>query len=89
MLVSVGRIEGPVNNTGIADFRHTADSGFARWHTVTETNLGGVFLCTSAATPALKKTRGAIAYAASNSASRLDAAHPSAANEKAPASHHD
>jgi meso-butanediol dehydrogenase/(S,S)-butanediol dehydrogenase/diacetyl reductase len=55
-----GRIDHLVNNAGVADFGPLEDHTFARWRTVMETNLDGVFLCSQAATPELKKTHGSI-----------------------------
>ncbi|SLN36479.1 SDR family NAD(P)-dependent oxidoreductase [Pseudooctadecabacter jejudonensis] len=65
-----GRIDGLVNNAGVADFGPIEETGFDRWKTVMETNLDGVFLCTQAATPALKDSRGAIVNIASISGLR-------------------
>lgn len=65
-----GRIDALVNNAGVADFGPIEATDFARWRTVMETNLDGVFLCTQAAIPALKETRGAIVNIASISGLR-------------------
>ncbi|SMX42356.1 SDR family NAD(P)-dependent oxidoreductase [Octadecabacter ascidiaceicola] len=65
-----GRIDGLVNNAGVADFGPIAETDFVRWKTVMETNLDGVFLCTQAATPALKESKGAIVNIASISGLR-------------------
>jgi len=65
-----GRIDALVNNAGVADFGPMAETDFARWRTVMETNLDGVFLCTQAAVPALKETQGAIVNIASISGLR-------------------
>lgn len=65
-----GRIDALVNNAGVADFGPMAETDFARWRTVMETNLDGVFLCTQAAAPALKETKGAIVNIASISGLR-------------------
>ncbi|WP_296421057.1 SDR family NAD(P)-dependent oxidoreductase [Pseudooctadecabacter sp.] len=65
-----GTINGLVNNAGVADFGPIEDTGFDRWKTVMETNVDGVFLCTQAATPALKKSKGAIVNIASISGLR-------------------
>ena len=65
-----GQIDALVNNAGVADFDHIVDTTFARWRKVMETNLDGVFLCTQAAIPALKASRGAIVNIASISGLR-------------------
>lgn len=65
-----GQIDALVNNAGVADFGPIEETDFARWRTVMETNLDGVFLVTQACTPALKKSRGAIVNIASISGLR-------------------
>lgn len=70
VLEKFDRIDALVNNAGVADFGPIEDTTFARWRTVMETNLDGVFLCTQAAIPALKKTKGAIVNIASISGLR-------------------
>ena len=65
-----GRIDALVNNAGVADFGPIEDTTFERWKTVMATNLDGVFLCTQAAIPALKESRGAIVNIASISGLR-------------------
>ena len=69
-LARFGRIDHLVNNAGVADFGPMEDHTFARWRTVMETNLDGVFLCSQAAIPALKKSRGSIVNIASISGLR-------------------
>ena len=54
-----GRVDALVNNAGVADFGPIEETTFARWREVMATNLDGVFLGVPAATPALKKPRGA------------------------------
>ncbi|MEZ5658494.1 MAG: SDR family oxidoreductase [Burkholderiaceae bacterium] len=60
VLAAYGRIDALVNNAGVADFGPIEGVDYARWRTVMATNLDGVFLCSQAATEALKRTRGAI-----------------------------
>ncbi|MEM7408408.1 MAG: SDR family oxidoreductase [Pseudomonadota bacterium] len=55
-----GRVDALVNNAGVADFGPLEQTTFARWRTVMATNLDGVFLCSQAIAPELKKTAGAI-----------------------------
>lgn len=65
-----GGIDALVNNAGVADFGPIEDTSFERWRTVMATNLDGPFLCTQAATPALKESKGAIVNIASISGLR-------------------
>jgi meso-butanediol dehydrogenase/(S,S)-butanediol dehydrogenase/diacetyl reductase len=66
----MGRIDALVNNAGVADFGPIAETDFARWRRVMETNLDGVFLCSQAAIPHLCATKGAIVNVASISGLR-------------------
>ncbi|WP_299808237.1 SDR family NAD(P)-dependent oxidoreductase [uncultured Roseibium sp.] len=70
VLEHFGQIDALVNNAGVADFGPIEDTTFARWRTVMETNLDGVFLMSQAAIPALRETRGAIVNIASISGLR-------------------
>lgn len=63
-------IDALVNNAGVADFGPIEETTFERWQTVMDTNLNGPFLCTQAATPALKAAKGAIVNIASISGLR-------------------
>ena len=65
-----GRIDAVVNNAGVADFGPIAETDFARWRRVMETNLDGVFLVSQATTPALKENKGALVNIASISGLR-------------------
>jgi len=65
-----GRLDNLINNAGVADFGPIADTSFERWRTVMATNLDGVFLCSQAAIPHLKKTSGSIVNIASISGLR-------------------
>ncbi len=65
-----GAIDALVNNAGVADFGPIEETTFERWRTVMETNLDGPFLCTQAATPALKASKGSIVNIASISGLR-------------------
>ncbi|MEX3008183.1 SDR family NAD(P)-dependent oxidoreductase [Hoeflea sp. TYP-13] len=69
-LAAFGRIDALINNAGVADFGPIEQTGFKRWREVMATNLDGVFLCSQAATPALKETRGCIVNIASISGLR-------------------
>ena len=64
------RIDALINNAGVADFGPISETDFARWRTVMETNLDGVFLMSQAFTAALAATQGAIVNIASISGLR-------------------
>ena len=69
-LEKFGRIDNLVNNAGVAEFGPVENCDLEMWRRVMATNLDGVFLCTQAATAALKETRGAIVNIASISGLR-------------------
>lgn len=65
-----GRIDGLVNNAGIAD-PHTGPLeklDWSEWKRRIDTNLGGMFLCCKHALPELRKANGAIVNIASSRA---------------------
>ena len=70
VLAGPGRIDALVNNAGVAEFGPIEETDFARWRRVMETNLDGVFLCSQAALPMLKESRGSIVNIASISGLR-------------------
>ncbi len=70
VMSAFGRIDAVVNNAGVADFGPIETIDFARWRTVMETNLDGVFLVSQAAIPALKASKGCIVNIASISGLR-------------------
>ena len=53
-----GRLDVLVNNAGIGGFSTVADMDPDHWRAVIETNLNGLFYCTHAALPHLKKNGG-------------------------------
>ena len=57
-----GRLDGVVNNAGIADpvVGPVEDLALAEWNKYLATNLTGAFLCAKHAIPHLRRTRGAI-----------------------------
>ncbi|MFG6562046.1 SDR family NAD(P)-dependent oxidoreductase [Sulfitobacter sp. 1A15299] len=65
-----GRLDILVNNAGVADFGPLAETDFARWRRVMETNLDGVFLMSQACLPLLSTRGGAIVNIASISGLR-------------------
>jgi 3-oxoacyl-[acyl-carrier protein] reductase len=53
-----GGLDVLVNNAGIVTFAHVADMSLDDWHAIIDTNLNGVFYCTRAAIPAMRKRGG-------------------------------
>ncbi|MEY8118830.1 SDR family NAD(P)-dependent oxidoreductase [Falsihalocynthiibacter sp. BN13B15] len=70
VLSTFGRIDAVVNNAGVADFRPLAETTFADWRRIMDTNLDGLFLVSQATIPALKRTKGALVNIASISGLR-------------------
>jgi meso-butanediol dehydrogenase/(S,S)-butanediol dehydrogenase/diacetyl reductase len=66
----VNSVNALVNNAGVADFGPIAETDFARWRRVMDTNLDGVFLMSQSLLPELKKSAGAIVNIASISGLR-------------------
>jgi len=67
---ALGAVDALINNAGVADFGPIEATDFERWRTVMATNLDGVFLCSQALTPALKRAKGCIVNIASISGLR-------------------
>ena len=63
-------VDALINNAGVADFGPMANTDFARWRTVMETNLDGVFLMSQTLQPGLVAAKGAIVNIASISGLR-------------------
>lgn len=58
-VLAFGRLDILINNAGIGIFANVADIEPAQWRTVIGTNLDGLFYCTHAALPHLRKAKGA------------------------------
>ena len=67
---AMGGIGALVNNAGVADFGPIEETDFKRWRDVMRVNLDGTFLCSQAAVPHLKVSKGAIVNIASISGLR-------------------
>ena len=53
-----GSLDVLVNNAGVGRFANVADMRLEHWHEIIDTNLNGVFYCTRAAIPAMRKAGG-------------------------------
>ncbi|WP_375554708.1 SDR family NAD(P)-dependent oxidoreductase [Roseovarius mucosus] len=80
-------VDALVNNAGVADFGPLAETDFARWRTVMDTNLDGVFLMSQALRPALCAARGAIVNIASISGLRASTLRVAYGTSKAAVKH--
>ena len=65
-----GSVHALVNNAAVADFGPINETSFDRWRAVMATNLDGVFLCSQASIPHLKRSNGSIINIASISGLR-------------------
>ena len=87
LAAALPRVDGLVNNAGLADFGPIAETGFDRWRAVMRTNLDGPFLVTQALLPQLKAARGAVVNIASISALRASTLRVAYGTSKAGVAH--
>ena len=78
-----GRLNSLVNNAGVAEFGPIENVSYSDWRRVMATNLDGVFLCSQAAIPMLKKSKGSIVNIASISGLRASTLRVSYGTSKA------
>lgn len=84
---SCATVDALVNNAGVADFGPIDETDFARWRTVMETNLDGVFLMSQALRTTLCAARGAIVNIASISGLRASTLRVAYGTSKAAVKH--
>ena len=87
LAAALPRVDGLVNNAGLADFGPIAETSFARWRDVMRTNLDGPFLMTQALLPQLKAARGPVVNIASISALRASTLRVAYGTSKAGVAH--
>jgi NAD(P)-dependent dehydrogenase (short-subunit alcohol dehydrogenase family) len=66
----LGGLDVLVNNAGVGLFGPVAEMSLDDWHAVIETNVNGVFYCTRAAIPLMKKRSGGYIFNVSSLAGR-------------------
>ena len=66
----LGGLDVLVNNAGIGKFAPVADMSLEDWHAVIETNVNGVFYCSRAAIPLMRKRGGGYIFNVSSLAGR-------------------
>ncbi len=81
------RIDCLVNNAGVADFGPMEETSFSTWRRVLATNLDGVFICSQAAIPSLKQSKGCIVNIASISGLRASTLRTAYGTSKAAVAH--
>ena len=55
---ALGGVDVLVNNAGVGFFKNLEEMSLEEWNTILETNLTGVFLCSRAAIPSMRKRGG-------------------------------
>jgi meso-butanediol dehydrogenase / (S,S)-butanediol dehydrogenase / diacetyl reductase len=82
-----GRLDGLVNNAGVADFGPIGETTYQRWRTVMATNLDGPFLMTAAFTELLADGGGAVVNVTSISGLRASTLRVAYGTSKAALAH--